>query len=79
MKAGADNFTKFPAIKYFNTVIAKEIEDIIKKAGREFIGTFTEVPDIDIDSELDKLDLEPDIKGDIKKKTLQYLEKMKKK
>ncbi len=78
LKAGADNFTKFPAIKLFNTRYAKELESEIMKAGWQFIGTFTATPEINIDSELGNLDLDKDLKDEIKKKVLQYLKKMKK-
>lgn len=44
LKAGADNITKFPSIKKFNTSYAKTIEAEVKKAGRTFKGTLTKVP-----------------------------------
>jgi len=46
LKAGADNITKFPSIRKFNTKYAKTIEEESKKANRKFIGTLTKVPKI---------------------------------
>ncbi len=46
LKAGANNITKFPSIRKFNTSYAKTIEAEVKKAGRIFKGTLTRVPDI---------------------------------
>jgi hypothetical protein len=56
LKAGADSITKLPAIKYFGKKPAFEIEEGAKKAGREFIGTLTTYPKVDIDNELKGFD-----------------------
>ncbi len=78
LKAGSDNFTKFPAIKLFNSRQASEIEAGIKIAGKQLMGTFTVTPKINIDSELNRLDIEDSLKSEIKKRVMQYLKKMKK-
>jgi biotin synthase-like enzyme len=68
LKAGADAVTKFPSIKLFNSRFAKQIEDGAEKAGREFEGTMTKIPDIDLESFDEK----------VQKKIKQYVEAMKK-
>lgn len=77
LKSGANAVTKFPAIKLFGTSSAKQIEEGAKTAGREFIGTLTEYPDVDIDEELNKLDFGVELKQKIKKKYLKYYKKLK--
>ena len=41
LRAGANAITKFPAIKFFGTKYAKEIEDKAMQAGRTFKGSMT--------------------------------------
>ncbi|MBD3314081.1 radical SAM protein [Candidatus Woesearchaeota archaeon] len=76
LEAGADAITKFPSIKLFGSRFAKQIEEEARKAGRKFEGTMTELPDIDWDKEVDKLDLDIGLKGKIKVKLKQYTKKM---
>lgn len=76
--AGANNITKFPAIKHFNTEHAKAIEKEIISAGRIFTGTLTKYPGINIDSEISKLDIGDDLKDEVRKKSFQYLDRMRK-
>src|SRR3989344_7559173 len=45
----ADNITKFPSIKLFNSKYSKKIIDEVKKSGREFKSNFSYVPDIKVD------------------------------
>lgn len=78
LKAGANAFTKFPATKMFNTKEAKHIEEGIKKTGRKFTGSLTKILDIDWDNEVDKLDLDKDLKDEVKLKLRQYLGVMRK-
>jgi len=68
LDAGANNITKFPSIKLFGTKFAHQIEKEMKRAGRDFQGTLTKLPDIEIDEELDEK---------IKQKISQYIETMK--
>ena len=77
LNAGADVMTKFPAIKLFGSERAKEIENQAKLANREFIGTLTKLPEIDWDNEVDKLDIDDELKDEVKIKLNQYLQKMK--
>lgn len=76
--AGADNITKFPSIKQFNTKYAKTIEGEIKKADRKFEGTLTKIQKINVNKELNQLDLNDKLKNNIKIKLNSYLERMKK-
>jgi biotin synthase-like enzyme len=76
LKAGANSISKYPALKEFNSDSAKEIEMQAKLAGRKFIGTLTKMPNIDWDSEVDKLNLEKSIKEKIKAKIRQYVLQM---
>ena len=71
----ADAITKFPSIRYFNSKYAKEIEKQVKLANKKFIGTLTNLPDINI-NEIDKFDLDENLKKNIKIKLKKYLEKM---
>ncbi|MBN2112375.1 radical SAM protein [Candidatus Woesearchaeota archaeon] len=48
LKAGATSITKFPSIKLFSTKFARQIEEGAEKAGRDFSGTMTRLPKIDI-------------------------------
>lgn len=42
----ADNFTKFPAIRLFNSKYSKRIIKEIEKSGREFKSNFSSIPEI---------------------------------
>ena len=46
----ADNITKFPSIKLFNSKYSKKIIDEVKKSGRVFKSNFSHVPNIKADS-----------------------------
>jgi len=81
LDAGADAFTKFPAIKLFNSKYAKIIEDEIIRSNKKLEGTFTKVPNIDIDEEINSLDsdlFDLELKNRIKIKSEQYLKQLKK-
>jgi len=43
LKAGANSLSKFPAIRYFNSQQAKEIEHQAELAGRKFLGSLTRI------------------------------------
>jgi biotin synthase-like enzyme len=79
LKAGANSISKFPALKYFGSKEAKEIENQSKLAGRKFIGSLSKLPRADWDREVDKLDsalFDKELKEKIKKKLKDYLKKM---
>jgi len=46
LRAGANSISKFPAIRYFNSSRAREIERHAGIAGRRFVGTLTRLPDL---------------------------------
>jgi biotin synthase-like enzyme len=75
LKAGATAITKFPAIKLFNTPHAKHIEEEIKKANFELVGTFTKLPAIDF-KEVEALNLDNGLKEQIIEKIIDYLKIM---
>ena len=77
LNAGANALTKFPAIKLFNTIHAKNIEEEIKKAGFELEGSFTKIPDINIE-DIDNFDFDQILKEKIKIKLKQYINQMNK-
>lgn len=79
VEAGANSLTKFPAIKLFNSKYAKIIEDEIVKSGKKLEGSFTKIPYIDIEKELDNLDgeiFDINLKNRIKLKFESYLKSM---
>jgi biotin synthase-like enzyme len=76
LKAGSDSVSKFPILKKFNSKEAEEIENQAKKAGFEFKGTLTKLPKINWNKEVNKLDLDNDLKEKTKIKLRLYLKKM---
>jgi biotin synthase-like enzyme len=78
LDAGVNTITKFPALKLFNSKYAKEIEQQCNKDHTEFQGTLTKLPNIDVEKELKKLNVDEKTKEDIKKKLQQYLKQMSK-
>ena len=78
LKAGANTITKFPAIKLFGSDKAHVMEEQIKLAGRDLVGSLTKLPDVDWDEEVDNLGLDLELKEKVKIKLKQYIDKMKK-
>ncbi len=78
MKSGINGITKFQAIKLFNSKKAQTIENAAKSANRRFIGTLTKIPEINMDKELSKLNLDKNLNERIKLKLTQYLIMLKK-
>ncbi|MBD3204060.1 radical SAM protein [Candidatus Woesearchaeota archaeon] len=74
--AGANSITKFKAIKLFNTMYSKKIEQIVKRSKREFKSNLSSVPEFNLEKELSFFN--KDKKLEIKKKFLKYLNQMKK-
>jgi biotin synthase-like enzyme len=64
LKAGANNFTKFPALKKFGSSEARLVEAEVRAAGRLLSGTLTRLPSI------------PSHGPDVDRKLKQYLSKM---
>jgi len=76
LKAGANAFTKFPALKLFNSTFAKQIEEETKKAGRELKSNLTKVPNVNWEMEINQLNINKDLKQEIRLKLKQYLKRM---
>jgi biotin synthase-like enzyme len=76
LESGADAITKFPAVRRFNSEKAKLIEKMAKEAGRKFLGSLTKMPKVNWDKEVDILDLDEDVKDQVKTKIKQYVKKM---
>ncbi len=74
--AGANAFTKFPATKLFGSEKARIVEEKIRDSGKELRGTLTKLPDIDWNQEIDSLDMGDELKNEMKKKMVLYLERM---
>ncbi|MDP2750899.1 MAG: radical SAM protein [Nanoarchaeota archaeon] len=75
LRAGANSISKFPALRYFNSKYAKEVERQAKNAGREFIGTLTKMPDFG-ENELNHSRFSQELSEEIVKKAKQYLKRM---
>jgi len=79
LKAGANAITKLPATKMFNTEDGLEVERQAKSVNRNFVSKFSsENPraEADWDSMIDKMDLTPEEKKDVKKTLDSYLSNM---
>ena len=78
LKAGANSISKFPILKKFGSKEAKEIENQARKAGFEFKGTLTNLPEIDWNREIDDLNIDENLKEKVKVKLKLYLKNMQK-
>ncbi|MFO8016435.1 MAG: radical SAM protein [Candidatus Woesearchaeota archaeon] len=76
LEAGATAVTKFPVVKKFGSDDARLIEKQAMEAGREFIGSLTDLPDIDWHAEAEKLDVDDELKESVKRKLDDYLKMM---
>lgn len=76
LEAGANAVTKFSATKLFNSERAYLFEKLAEESGRNFKSLLTKLPNIDWDPEIDKLDVEDEIKQDTKELLQLYLKKM---
>jgi len=76
LKAGASAITKFPAIRKFNSDDAKLIEQQVKELGLEFTSSLTKLPDIDWDKLVDTYSFDDKLKGEVKEKLKNYINKM---
>ncbi|HLP79846.1 MAG TPA: hypothetical protein VK158_04385 [Acidobacteriota bacterium] len=73
MKAGANAITKFPATKQFATPLAQQVSALIGNENRTFTSNLTKMPDIDWNSTIQALDIDQEIKEEMKKKVQPYL------
>lgn len=76
LRAGANSFSKFPATRLFGTKYAYDIEEQVRKAGRVFQGTLTQLPDVDWTREIRMLPVDDLLKERVRKKIAQYIQKM---
>ncbi len=76
LNSGAEGITKFPSIKKFNSEYAKQIEKEVKKAKMQFKSNLTKKPKINIVKEVDKLNLNKELKQKIAIKLKQYYDSM---
>jgi biotin synthase-like enzyme len=76
LSAGANALTKFPAVKRFGTEQAAEIMRQAEAAGRKFEGSLTVLPDVDWNSQVDRLDIDTEMKKKVKEKLIEYIEGM---
>jgi biotin synthase-like enzyme len=79
LEAGADNFTKLPAIREFNTKKMQEVEKQINLSGKKLMSKLTNLPQVDWDSKVDKLSektFSNELKNKIKAKLTSYLKQM---
>lgn len=77
MNCGVNAITKFPATKQFGTRKAKLVHNLIEQENRKFISNIINYEDIDWFSEIDKLDIKPEYKQQMKSKINSYLETFK--
>ncbi|MGM5481352.1 MAG: radical SAM protein [Nanobdellota archaeon] len=81
LKAGANAITKLPGTKMFNTEDGRRVEEEVKKAGRNFISTFTS-SDVkgmaDWEGMIAKLDLTDKEREDVRTALYNYLDTMEK-
>ncbi|MBU0459263.1 MAG: radical SAM protein [Nanoarchaeota archaeon] len=76
LEAGADNITKFPALKMFGNKYAKKIQAEVMKAEREFKGSLVRLPKVNWEEEVNKLSISQDLKEHLQLKLKQYLKGM---
>ncbi len=74
--AGATAITKFPVVRRFNSPEAKDIEKQIKDAGFEFSSSLTKMPDVDWDSEVDKVIKDKKLAEKVKLKVKESVNRM---
>lgn len=77
LKAGANAITKFPATKLFNTEESRMFAEKVKIAGRNLTSELNKLTNVDWNREVDSLDIEEELKTELKEKLKDYLNKMK--
>lgn len=74
--AGANSFTKFPAIKLFNSKETRIIEEEVKSSGRVLKSRLTGSVGVDIAKNVDELNISEDLKKSVKEKLNRYINRM---
>jgi biotin synthase-like enzyme len=77
LRAGANSVSKLPVFRKFGKQIAYDLEKQAAIAGREFEGSLTVLPELDL-SEIDAFGFDEKLTLEIKKKAEKYIELMKK-
>ncbi len=77
LKAGANSISKYQGIKLFAKQTSINIEKEAEKAGREFTGTLTKLPELHV-NEIDSFGFSEQLTKQIKKKAEEYIAVMKK-
>ena len=58
LKAGVNGFTRFMVLSDLNTKYSRELEEGCQNAGRNLLGYFNKLPQIDWDKEVNNLPFE---------------------
>lgn len=77
LEAGADSITKFPAIRMFNTAYSRRIEEECRLANAPLSGTLSQMPKINVEREVDRLDLSRELSNKVRKRLGKYISRMK--
>ena len=77
LDAGVNDFSRFMIYKDFCSPFAHKLVEETKKANRNLKGHFVDLPELDLEAEVKKLDLDDELKTDILEKVNQYYEKLK--
>jgi biotin synthase-like enzyme len=78
LKAGVNGFTRFMVLSDLNTKYSRELAEGCKKAGRNLVGYFNDLPQMDWDKEINNLPFEEELKEKIRIKLLQYVKRISK-
>jgi len=78
LRAGANCFSRFMVFNDVGTEYARQLVEGCKKAGRVLEGDFMTSRDLDVDTLVDELDFEKELKESIRIKAHQYYKKVKK-
>jgi biotin synthase-like enzyme len=77
LHAGANSISKLPVFRKFGTPIAFDLEEQAALAGRDFEGSLTVLPELDL-SEIDAFGFDEELTALIKKKAERYIKLMQK-
>lgn len=78
LKAGSNLITKFPALRKFGDEDAIEFQKQLTESGREFTCNLTKIPELNWNTEIDKLPLDQLYRDEMKSILPTYLSRLKK-